>query len=353
MGSIKQRMFMYSFSLICISTTLFMCIYWFYEFSLNEDLTVVSYREYQQTVDDFFPTISLCFKNPFLKERLSEYGVNESTYFAFLKGQYFSNDMMDINYNNVTIDILDYLKGYRIYFRNSTIVKVDSGLSIQSKKRLTFVSFNGFTDFYNTFYKCFGLEIPKFKDLMIFRIMISNKIYPNGLRPTKNGVRTYIHLPKQFLLSSFTDKYSFPYRSSKESYKMRFYIHAVDIDNNRDKKEKKCSRFWKDYDDRITKAHKNKTGCNIPYQEQEKGLPMCKSKEEMYRSKFFINIAEKHNYEKPCKTMGNVRIEFIESIIKTTKLNQPGYFWLSIQFPQNKFKEIAQTRYIIVLLYFF
>jgi hypothetical protein len=209
MKSIKQQIFMYFFSLICISTTLFMCIYWFYEFSLNEDLTVVSYREYHQTDDDVFPTISLCFKNPFVKERLSEYGVNESTYFAFLQGKYFSNEMLDIDYNNVTIDIIDYLKGYRIYFRNSTISKFDSGLSIQDKKRLTLISFNGFTDFYNTFYKCFSLAIPKFKDLMIFRIKISNKIYPNGLRPTKHKVRTFVHLPKQFLLSSFTDRYSF------------------------------------------------------------------------------------------------------------------------------------------------
>ena len=116
-------------------STVIMYVYWIYEFNMNEDLTVVSYREFYQTHDDIFPAVSLYLYNSSLKERLSEYGIKESCYKDFLKEEYFSEKMLQVEYRNVIIDISDLIKGHRIYFINSTIIKFDSGLPHQVKKK--------------------------------------------------------------------------------------------------------------------------------------------------------------------------------------------------------------------------
>jgi hypothetical protein len=51
------------------------------------------------------------------------------------------------------------------------------------------------------------------------------------------------------------------------------------------------------------------------------------------------------NYAKPCKTMENVRWEYIEdTFLQTTNESDFREFWFSFGFPLHAFKEISQTR---------
>ena len=172
----KKETLRYMFAFLCVSATLSMCVYWAYKFSLDKDLSVITYRKFYETKDDVYPTVSFCLKDPFLKERLAEYGVDQSLYLKFLRGDYFSEDMLKIDYSNVTFDISDHVKGYEMYFRNGS-KKLDLKLSITEKRRLTHNSYNGFNNFGRRFLKCFALEIPKIYGLLIFRILLSNNIF--------------------------------------------------------------------------------------------------------------------------------------------------------------------------------
>ena len=340
----KQSILKQSFVILCVFVTVSLCLYWCYKFNLNEDLSVVQYKKFYETNDDVFPTMSLCLGNPFSEQHLAEYGVNKTSYLEFLKGKMFTKVMQKINYSRVTHDVPDFIKGYRIYFRNHSIMMFDSGLTLQDKVKLTVNSFNGFAGSYGMFYKCFALQIPKIKDLMIFRILLSNKIFPNSERPAKYLFRTFVHLPRQFMLSQHTDKWIWSHRTKYESYKMRFAVRSVDIVIRRNKKQRPCNNYWKEYDDWVIKAYQNKTGCINPYQEHVNNLPTCNAQEEMAHSLIHQAIAERPEYTKPCKTMENVRIDHVESDLENTKEEGLGEFWFSIRFPQNTFKEIGQTR---------
>jgi hypothetical protein len=186
MGPNTQKMFMYCFTLFCALLTVSFVVYWFYQFTLNEDLSVVKYKEFQRNNDKIFHTVSLCLGNPFLKEKLDEYGVDETTYLAFLEGNAFSNEMMNINFSRVTIDIVDYIKGYNIRFKNDTSIVFDAGLTLQQKEMLTFPSFIGFSGSAGRFYKCFALQIPDVIDLYQFNILLSNHVFEKGIRPAKH-----------------------------------------------------------------------------------------------------------------------------------------------------------------------
>ena len=70
----KAECFMYPFGIVCVATTVSLCLYWCHQFSLNEDVSVVQYKKFYETNDDVFPTASFCLENPFSAKRLSKYG---------------------------------------------------------------------------------------------------------------------------------------------------------------------------------------------------------------------------------------------------------------------------------------
>ena len=94
----KQKMCMNCFALLCAVITISLGSYWCYRFILNEDLSLVEYKEFYETKDDIFPTASLYLGHPFLREKLAEYGANETIYLAFLSGKTYAKDMLNINF---------------------------------------------------------------------------------------------------------------------------------------------------------------------------------------------------------------------------------------------------------------
>ena len=331
--------------LICVSGTTFMLAYWGVKFSLDEDLTVITYRKFYGRKNDVHPTLSICLRNPFFKQRLAEYGVNYSSYLDFLKGEYFSEDMLQINYKNVTIDISDHIKGYRMYFRNGTYE-----MDIMDKSRLIYNNYNGFDNSGKRFMKCFSLNIPRIHNLQTFRILISNNLFEQTKceRPTNKDFKAFFHIPRQFLISGDFKQIAWPNRSANESYKTSFRIGDITIMKTRSKRKFKCRVSEEDYDHWVMELQKNEIKCNIPYLKLDPELPMCNNKELMKRG--LINFRRvTDNRQKPCETMENIDKEFHENTIKanmTTRGNHVGEFWLSVTYRTPKFKEFEQRRYL-------
>ena len=334
--------FKYSFAFLCVLTTFVMAMYWCCKFSLNEDLSVVSYRNFYEKENDIHPTISMCLRKPFVRSRLAEYGVNESAYLAFLEGKYFSEEMLSIDFNRVTIDIVDHIKNYLIALSNGTYITSDTGLSIQDKKSIVHISFIGLHN--SNFVKCFALNIPKMDNLEFFRVLLSNNIFQNGIRPTYAEFVTFVHLPHQFLLSGSTETWIWPYRTRNESYKMRSLVKGVTVETKRSKKDNTCNEHWKEYDDWIIKRHKNRTRCNSPYEKQDETLPLCNTQRLMLDTLITSAIVETKKYEKPCRTMEGIHIKNLESNMKKIENESVGEFWFSIGFLDHRFKDIRQTR---------
>ena len=332
--------------LCCAAAAIFMLVYWGREFSLDEDLTVTTYRKFYEREDDVYPTVSICLVNPFLKRRLAENGVNQSLYFKFLKGEYFSEDMLKIVYKNVSIDISDHVKEYKMYFRNGTYFRKE--VDIMDKRRLTCNSYNGFSNSGKGFMKCFALNIPRVQDLQTFRILLSNELFEptKYQRPTGKGFRAFFHIPQQHLLSGNFKKIDWPFRNANESYITRFKMSDITIMRKRDKRKSRCIMSDEDYDQWVMKLHNNEIQCNIPYLNLDRKLPMCNNKEMMKRGMAKFRMLTE-NRLKPCKTMENIDMEFIENAMPTNRTRirkHLGEFWLSITLKTPNFKEFRQKR---------
>ena len=82
-----------------------MTINWSLQYSLNEDVSRIKFKQYQDTVDDVYPVLSLCFGNMFQKNKLAEFDppLKESNLVGFLKGEEYDDQFY---YTNMVIYLL-------------------------------------------------------------------------------------------------------------------------------------------------------------------------------------------------------------------------------------------------------
>ena len=337
-----KKSWFFSSCLLCIFVTIGLCSYWCYRYWLDEDTSVVNYTKFYESSENVFPTMSLCIDNPFNSTRLAEYGSNQTTYSAFLAGELFSIELMNINYTYVSTDIADFIKGYEVHFKNATKIKVTSGLSSSEKKLLTVNSFNGFLSWTEKFVKCFAFVIPQYRDLESFKVHISNQLFPNGLRRWK--FRAAVHLPNQLLLSWFSCRYTWHDQAKSSRYKTRAFVRSMDVVVNRNKKDKECNEHWRSYDDWVAQKHIEESACRNPYQGTEKGYEKCQDKDKMFRAKFYQDIVSRNNYNMPCRIMQNVHLDWTENNYDDVDEGTFGDFWIGLYFLHYTFKEIVQTR---------
>ena len=111
------------FHLICIAATIGTTSWCFYIFILDKDVCLVDFKEFGEEKEYIYPSFSLVFANPFIEGKLKGYGENITTtsYVSFLKGFHWDDRMVNISYDNVTLDINDYFLGYNILMADMEI----------------------------------------------------------------------------------------------------------------------------------------------------------------------------------------------------------------------------------------
>ena len=89
-----------------------------YEYTLDEDISRIEFKEFNSDEDHIYPTITMCITNPLLEKKLIQYGndINTKTYTDFINGDLWNERMASIEYDDVSIDFESYLLGILIYF---------------------------------------------------------------------------------------------------------------------------------------------------------------------------------------------------------------------------------------------
>ena len=333
-----------TFRLCCWIATISLIFKWLYKYSRDDDLCEVDYRNYYQTDEDLTPELSLCFNSPFSQEKLEKFGVNETKYKSFLEGDGFDSDLVDIDFNSISMNPNDYVGSNWVSWRNGTpMVNVSTEIAPFFEK-----SYSGFIQ-YAGFVNCFVLKLPSvvnMSDIENFGVMISYNIFPSGTRPPLHGLDVLIHYPNQLLRSLETLKYGWDPRNVTE-ITMRFKIIGMEIVRHRNKKNHPCSEKWKSDDDRILVTHTNEIGCRAPYQNPSSKIRKCNSSKELSASKFTLSSSG-YKSKPPCKMAGKIYYKYDESVYNA---NRFGNFWIGIWLTGSQFKEIVKTRYYMKLFY--
>ena len=160
--------------------------FWVYKYCLNLDLCLVDFKTYHDTREDVYPVLSMCFKHPFLNEKLSEYGkeVNVDSYLEYFKGNNFSLKSKDIDYEKVTIDLHNYIVGYYIQWTNGSY----EYYSVEGGEGLLYTSFNGY--WFSDFNRCFALNVPHDRTIQGFEVKFKNEIFGPGTQRFLQYIQT-------------------------------------------------------------------------------------------------------------------------------------------------------------------
>ena len=158
------------FRTFCLLTTLSMSFYCAYKYHLDEDVSIITYKHFHDSEDGIYPSFSVCFYNPFKVEELEKHGTNVSLYARYLQGLYWDPNMERINYEDVTLQIENYLCDVTRDSHDLTWIDYQDMKIIHDKKfgnkcqksrdSSYFKVSNPYVHYKSGFNKCFTFDIP-------------------------------------------------------------------------------------------------------------------------------------------------------------------------------------------------
>ena len=331
MNVTKWKVFSNLFNLFCISVTVGLIVFWIYKFTLNEDLSIVEYQEYQKNENDDCPLLSLCFRNPFVDGKGIR--MNETTrrhLEAYLLGTEGNTEISHSDYNRITFELKDFVRQYFILWRNGSGQRY---LPSDYKWKHASESFSGF--WMGRFFKCFSLEYPS-KYARTFSAEIDNDVFPEGIRPKIYDFFAMFHYPNQILRTSYL-KYIWNKLRTKNgsAYESVFIADNVEIIQRR----KECIRNWVNYDTEVMEHFVQKVGCTPPYYLSNRVLPLCTNSVQLKNISNGISISNNHGIiSHPCKSMEHIDFKYEEVDWKGTMYDSNETFWMTLRFPSMVFK---------------
>ena len=317
----------YTFNCVCFFSAFGMSIYWCYKFWKDEDLCTVDYKHFDESEDDVYPMLSLCFSNVIIESKIKEYDKTFSaeSHTNYLRGDAYYKKMENIDFDNVTLHFEDYILGENIWYKNGTEV---------SNPSPTFIPKITYSGFFNHLFlnKCFGLQMIN-KYIFQRFVGFNSSIFPDGNRPDI-FFGSSIHLDGKFVLSENTRKDTWP--TGKNMTTMRFNINQMEILRRRNKKHEPCMVDQLDYDEEMLKKHLEKLECRAPYQTHRKDLPICQTKRKMKEADYFFTPKMR-----PCTSLEGVIYRYEETNLVYKIIQSP--FWIGMKFPTS-FKEIKMVK---------
>ena len=378
---LSKRNLKISWNIFCIIITITTSILQLQNYLIGEDTTTVSYQPFNEGKRDLYPSIGLCFSNVLIDEKLKQYGIidpNNSNWTArslkhlysyFLGGYYWHEDLLQIDYNDVSKNISDYIVSYDIFttkLEHKSIYRATEDTTNSSStdcKSNTCSSIPNYKEFSFLATKCFSLGIPFIKDQTIFEANLEFKksIFNNGERPAHGNDRfvddyfTFVpHYPNQFGRHFLLGQRNWPVRNKNisESYTTQVNIRSVEIVQRRNKYQRPCNENLEDYDENIIHWITNKIGCQPPYWNYTSVVPLCKTKEELQRASTLMLLALegdlkslKYTEEPPCRGLEQVQFDFRDIDIDEGKHTTPTVKF-EIDFKAFSYKKVTDVRSI-------
>ena len=328
----------YTYHTICVVATLALVFYCLHKYLQNKDISIVDYKTYNADADDIYPAVTLCFQPEFLDNFTSNQvkNVNKKDYINFLNGEYWDEDFLRIDYDEVTTKIEDYfLASYMVGYyslewgwteylfnpHNNSVFPPPSILGADTMDWYTFLP-KFYTSFRSTSEKCFSIEIPNdLEPVYRFEILFNASIFPDGIRPSEEFFGVKIHYPNQYL-SAKMRKYSWKEHNGNNSLEMQFKLENVVVIESRNKPESQCNENWREGDQTMMKNLVKEIGCQPPYWEHLHDSTSCQNKEQMSMF-YYLNLT---GQLPPCKIMQKVMYSYQE-------LDELRYHWLNITSP--------------------
>ena len=331
------------------------CVCWcFYEYFLDLDLSLVEHKTFGGDENSIMPSFSLCLSDPFLEDKLkiNSNNLNTTEYKKFLAGKYWEFEISQIDFENVTKKLEDYLQGYVVFYENLTQNYYDNITSLPGHIKKPYISYTGFL--WGIMLKCYSVNMPL--NSVGVGLRIKNTVFPNSIRPSTAGFTVSLHYPGQFLTSLASIRNNWPNQKEKSMsyYTMLLTINIFEITIRRNTRRNPCNEQWKMDDFEVFQKLVDKTRCKAPHQIWNTSYPVCDTKEKM--AAVDLNFFVRRNYSPPCQSVEKVVYEYSEFEPEITTsmdpdimssnlwVNDNNSFLLMANLQGDKFKAIVHKK---------
>ena len=357
MSWITEKSIAFIFYYLCLLIACGLTLWCSMEYVENKDISEVSYQQFDPyNEENQYPSLSLCVSDVYKQSSLeivNESRVNASSYYAFLRGEYWSDTMFQNEYDRATIDLKDFIIG--------TCMVTATSSACEKISQIETSFFIGGGDIF----KCLSIHHNYHSTLDEVMVAINNSIFPDGVRPESHGFQLMYHYPFQLSRSYSSVIYNWPYRSNEKSdyYAMQFYMTDIEMLRRRQDGNEHCFD-GKYYDTAFYEHIMRSVGCRPLYWKSTLDVEPCDSKVQMssivkyYIANHFRNKSVPIFY-RPCVEIMKIQTKYLEKAGKESKNNFNrhiyeqfeqdagtlhnwfiinSHFWKSIHFKQ--FKQI-------------
>ena len=333
------------FTLLCILTTIALVIWCCYEFSKNEDVCEILFKNFQEDKDSRLPELTFGLPNRFNETALRRHNhnFNENDYRHFVAGgDYWDEQMLDIDFKDVTMLFEDYQ--IETCFCGNMISR---RRNVCENQTMTIKQ----TDIFQ--YSFFTLKLPLDMAIYSATVKIKSSIFFDGIRPADGTVFAVFSYPNQVFSSISSSFKAWPVRTntSTKHYRMKFTLNAMEVIRRRPKNEEEC--YPVDYDSKIMENIIENEGCSPLMWFTNRSEPLCRTRNSfkeihMKTMDQLFRFEKKKKYLEPCLDIEKLQIDFVEENIPIAEGEsgdgEEGWFELDYVIPIQKFKEIKQAR---------
>ena len=350
------------FRLICIIATITLLVYCSLKFSRNESMSMVDFRSFLETEKDIYPSISLCFSNDddpinfdgiYNKEVLSNsYGIEDPRiYIDFLEGNYWDSQLFDVDYDAVTINLMDYVE--KIYIKVNTFAS-ESVYAWDANQDLAKEKFPFRTTFRQAKTKCFSFDLSSH----VVPDKRQNSERPKKIRQFAITIKSiaslnitllyFAHYPNQLMRSSplTIERLKHVGVISGKIMEKQFWLDNLEVIRRRNTFQAPCYEHSKDWDQYVISQMLDRTGCTPP-QLFDKKLPNCTNNASMQKHNIvvdgFANPEFVEQFTEPCDEIQSIsyNIEEFEKKPNTALNSSTDIFFL---FKYGKYKDILHIQ---------
>ena len=299
------------FKIFCGITAFFMVGYWIYKFHQNEDVSLIESISYEPNSDIMYPEMSVCITIPFIHENLSldkNYTILPDEYVLYLKGSTsFREEYRNINFNNVTLDLLEYVENIVLIMNNEVFQKNITCDGSKVCQKVNFKnSFNGFMN--GLISRCFSFEVNLTESGNVQALYLKFKpgltsVLDKIVSTDLGQIYAMFNYPGQLL--RYTGAGTPIWNNPKTSLGiLSLRISTTEILRRRNKDGDPCFADGIHFDEMVLQKHHNAIGCSPPYQLSNKST--CSSEEELIAAIYEWNEIGNRYYPAPCEGMSNI-----------------------------------------------
>ena len=116
------------FHAICISVSLLLIGRAIYHYAIDQDTTNVNFRKFNEFEGSSYPSISFCLRDPLVLHywKTNNGGLKNNNpwermanYRKFLQGEFYSDELAQVDYDKASRSLVKYLKKVLFYFKNN------------------------------------------------------------------------------------------------------------------------------------------------------------------------------------------------------------------------------------------